>query len=94
MASGHEYRTCRPNTWLLRPTPQVKILLANPEPSTHGPSRHFACAQQSSRYQVKADIKRQAGPAVSVENDSPTTEVAALAMCDAAGLVAGRGRNT
>jgi hypothetical protein len=38
MASGHEYRTRRPNTWLLRPTPQVKILLANPEPSTHGPS--------------------------------------------------------
>jgi hypothetical protein len=37
MASGHEYRTRRPNTWLLRPTPQVKILLANPEPSTHGP---------------------------------------------------------
>jgi hypothetical protein len=36
MASGHEYRTRRPNTWLLRPTPQVKILLANPEPSTHG----------------------------------------------------------
>ena len=37
MASGHEYRAKRPNTWLLRPTPQVKILLANPEPSTHGP---------------------------------------------------------
>jgi len=41
MASGHEYRTRRPNTWLLRPTPQVKILLANPEPSTHGPSRRL-----------------------------------------------------
>jgi hypothetical protein len=38
MASGHEYRTRRPNTWLLRPTPQVKILLANPEPPTHGPT--------------------------------------------------------
>ena len=37
MASGHEYRANRPNTWLLRPTLQVKILLANPEPSTHGP---------------------------------------------------------
>jgi hypothetical protein len=43
MASGHEYRTRRPNTWLLRPTPQVKILLANPEPSTHG-------SQAKSRY--------------------------------------------
>lgn len=37
MASGHEYRTNRPNTWLLRPRCKVKILLANPEPSTHGP---------------------------------------------------------
>jgi hypothetical protein len=36
MASGPVYRTQRPNTWPLRPTPQVKILLANPEPSTHG----------------------------------------------------------
>jgi len=34
MASGHEYRAKRPNTWLLRPTPQVKILLANPELSS------------------------------------------------------------
>jgi hypothetical protein len=37
MASGHEYRTRRPNTWLLRPTPQVKILLANPEPMVWTP---------------------------------------------------------
>ncbi|WP_247301729.1 hypothetical protein, partial [Bradyrhizobium sp. 179] len=37
----HEYRAKRPNTWLLRPTPQVKILLANPEPSTHGPYLTF-----------------------------------------------------
>jgi hypothetical protein len=28
MASGHEYRSRRPNTWLLRPTLQVKVLLA------------------------------------------------------------------
>jgi len=38
MASGHVNRANRPNTWLHRPTLQVKILLANPEPSTHGPS--------------------------------------------------------
>jgi hypothetical protein len=38
MASGHGHRANRPNTWLLRLTLQVKILLANPEPSTHGPS--------------------------------------------------------
>ena len=35
----------------------------------YGPSRHFVCAQQSSRLQVKADIKWQAGSAGSVEND-------------------------
>jgi hypothetical protein len=34
MASGHVYRTNRPNTWLLRPILNVKILLANPAPST------------------------------------------------------------
>jgi hypothetical protein len=41
MPSGHVNRANRPNTWLLRPTLQVKILLANPEPSTHAVSRHF-----------------------------------------------------
>jgi hypothetical protein len=47
MASGHVSRANRPNTWLLRPTHRkVKILLANPEPSTHGPLRHFTGAQQ------------------------------------------------
>ena len=34
-----------------------------------GPSRHFACEQQSGRLQVKADIRWQAGPAASVAND-------------------------
>jgi hypothetical protein len=42
VASVHEYRANRPNTWLLLPRYKVKILPANPEPSTHGPSRHFA----------------------------------------------------
>jgi hypothetical protein len=37
--------------------------------SLRGPSRHLACALQSGRFQIKADIKRQAGPASSVEND-------------------------
>ena len=37
MASGHGYRANRPNTWLLRPTLQVKILLANPEPMVWTP---------------------------------------------------------
>jgi hypothetical protein len=36
MASGHVNRINRPNTWLHRPGGNVKILLANPGPSTHG----------------------------------------------------------
>jgi hypothetical protein len=39
MASGNVSRTQRPNTWLHRPTCDVKISLANSEPSTHGPKR-------------------------------------------------------
>ena len=38
MASGRVNRTNRPNTWLHRPVCDVKILLANSEPSTHGTS--------------------------------------------------------
>jgi hypothetical protein len=56
MASGPVYRTQRPNTWPLRPTPHVKILLANPEPSTHGPSRHIASPRKLGRTLGKADI--------------------------------------
>jgi hypothetical protein len=40
MASGHVNRVKRPNTWLHRPMLQnVKKVLANPEPSTHGAQR-------------------------------------------------------
>jgi hypothetical protein len=40
MASGHVNRVKRPNTWLHRPMLQnVKKVLANPEPSTHDPTR-------------------------------------------------------
>ncbi len=43
MASGHVNRVNRPDTWLHRPMLQnVKKALANPEPSTHGTSLHFA----------------------------------------------------
>jgi hypothetical protein len=38
-----------------------------------GPSRHFDAAQESGRFQVKADNKWQAGPAGSVENDPEAT---------------------
>ena len=36
MASGHARRINRPNTWLLRPDCDVRKVLANTEPSTHG----------------------------------------------------------
>ena len=40
MASGHVNRIKRPDTWLHRPMLQnVKKVLANPEPSTHGTNR-------------------------------------------------------
>jgi hypothetical protein len=61
MASGHVNRTNRPNTWLHRPACGVKKVLANPEPSTHGTSRHFAAAQQFGRIWSEADINHRAG---------------------------------
>jgi hypothetical protein len=58
MASGHVNRANRPNTWLLRPMLQtVKKALANPEPSTHGPSRHSLFCSKSVG---EADIRRRA----------------------------------
>jgi hypothetical protein len=56
MASGHEYRTRRPNTWLLRPTPLVKSLLANPGLSTHVPSVFAGFAQVSFRRKSRRDL--------------------------------------
>jgi hypothetical protein len=42
MASGHVNRVKRPDTWLHRPMLQnVKKVLANPEPSTHDPTRNL-----------------------------------------------------
>src|SRR5260221_9798743 len=42
MASGHVNRITRPDTWLHRPMLQnVKKVLANPEPSTHGTKRTY-----------------------------------------------------
>jgi hypothetical protein len=49
MASGQVNRANRPNTWLLRPSCKVKILLANQEPSTHGPSRPMAAMAERVR---------------------------------------------
>jgi hypothetical protein len=39
-------------------TALVKKVLANSEPSTHDPSRHFAAAQKFGRILSEADINR------------------------------------
>jgi hypothetical protein len=73
MASGPVYRTQRPNTWLLRPTPQVKILLANPEPSTHGPSRHIAAPRDLGRERGIAEVDARPSIAEGDARDPKTT---------------------
>src|SRR5207244_5859521 len=47
----------RPNTWLHRPTPaNVKILLANSEPSTHGTYATFPEGRRKAGISPKPDI--------------------------------------
>jgi hypothetical protein len=58
MASGHVNRTQRPNTWLHRSSLRREILLANSEPSTHGPSRNSARRSASVALGVTADTAR------------------------------------
>jgi hypothetical protein len=59
MASGHENRTNRPNTWLHRPSLQnVKKALANSEPCTHGTKRTSRPFSVSSAFGGKADIRK------------------------------------
>jgi hypothetical protein len=56
MASGHVNRVNRPNTWLHRPMLQnVKKVLANSEPSTHGTFRKWRRRELTSVRNVKAD---------------------------------------
>jgi hypothetical protein len=62
MASGHVNRTYRPNTWLHRPSLLREKVLANPEPSTHDPTRTSrvdarSCATGPGRCHL-----RQSGP--------------------------------
>jgi hypothetical protein len=58
MASGHVNRENRPNPWL-HPTGicDVKIILANSEPSTHVPSRKWHFAKMISGIPSKADLR-------------------------------------
>jgi hypothetical protein len=60
MASGHASRINRPNTWLLRPDCDVKKVLANTEPSTHGTKQTLSCLFGMSAFRGKADIKSRA----------------------------------
>ena len=60
MASGHVNRVKRPNTWLHRPRLQnVKKVLANSEPSTHGrkqaPSLHRTYLLSGGKADRRAD---------------------------------------
>jgi len=52
--------------------------------SAPGPSRHFACTEQSGRFWREADIHRQAEPAGLVANDPEPTS-AGSKFCNAAG---------
>jgi len=57
MASGHVSRIKRPNTWLHRPMLQnVKKVLANPEPSTHGTFRTCLISELSLLSGVKRKL--------------------------------------
>ena len=57
MASGHVNRIKRPDTWLHRPMLQnVKKVLANPEPSTHGTKQTSRSRPVMSAVGVKADV--------------------------------------
>ena len=57
MASGHVNRIKRPDTWLHRPMLQnVKKVLANPEPSTHGTKRTSRGGLTMSAPGGKADL--------------------------------------
>src|SRR6266481_8032444 len=57
MASGHVNRIKRPDTWLHRPMLQnVKKVLANPEPSTHGTKRTYRDVRLESVMRSKADV--------------------------------------
>jgi len=59
MASGHVNRIKRPDTWLHRPMLQnVKKVLANPEPSTHGTKRTSGDVCSSVAIGGKADVAR------------------------------------
>jgi hypothetical protein len=62
MASGHVNRVKRPDTWLHRPMLQnVKKVLANPEPSTHGTFRTSRDVGSMSAFRGGAEVAFRGG---------------------------------
>jgi hypothetical protein len=57
MAGGHVNSTKRPNTGCTDQQSDVKILLANSEPSTHDTSRYHTMSTLTSAFGSKADNK-------------------------------------
>ena len=58
MASGHMNRVKRPDTWLHRPMlHNVKNVLANPEPSTHGTFPTCKLNASRSAHRGRADMR-------------------------------------
>jgi hypothetical protein len=60
MASGHEYRANRPNTWPLRPTLQSEDSSCQPGAVHTWPITSFRCAAEFGRYRDIADIEQAA----------------------------------
>src|SRR5260221_14641600 len=92
MASGHVNRIKRPDTWLHRPMPQnVKKVLANPEPSTHGTKRTWRDVRHESAFGGKAEniyservfrlFTHMYGPAVRCKRFSSSWHSAVLHQC-------------
>src|ERR1700758_1792175 len=75
MASGHECRANRPNTWLLRPLLQSEDSPCQPGAVHTWPFASFRVRTTIRSLRRKADINRQAEPAGSVENDPERTWV-------------------
>ena len=59
MASGHANRTQAEHMAAPTQACDVRKVLANPEPSTHGTKRRIAATRQLGRNQSEADIGRR-----------------------------------
>ena len=78
MASGHVDRTRRRTHRCTDQACDVKILLANLEPSTHGPKRRFASRERTSESGVKPTCRHR-----SIDAIDPEPTWAGQFCCDA-----------